>query len=172
MDMKTDLRIKAKSIRKNLNILEISENLTGKIRQNPYYIKAQNVMLFYPTKYEIDLRELLSDCKNFYFPRVDGDRLLVCPYSDGDKLEKSTFNIYEPCSAAKPSSVLDLVIVPALMADKDGYRLGYGGGFYDRFLKTLDKNKVKTICALPKELVIDDLVHEDFDVPVDFVVVV
>lgn len=170
MNMKTDLRIRAKDIRKSLPICEISENLTKLVRNHPSYIESKNVMLFYPTKYEIDLRGLLEDDKNFYFPRVKDENLLICPYLVGDRLEKSCFNILEPCSEPVDTSVLDLIIVPALMVDKKGYRLGYGGGYYDRLLGKLSSS-VKTICALPEELVIEKLPRDDFDIPVDFVVI-
>ena len=50
-------------------------------------------------------------------------------------MEISNFGIKEPCSEPVAPDILDLIIVPALMVDKNGYRLGYGGGFYDRFLK-------------------------------------
>ena len=169
MDKKTALRINAKNTRKSLSICEISANLVKQIRQNKLYKNAKNVMLFYPTKDEIDLRGLLEDDKDFYFPRVDGEDLLVCPYCIGEKLEKSKFNILEPCSSPVGVNVLDLVIVPALMVDKQGFRLGYGGGFYDRFLPLLSEN-CKTICAISSELIVDELPREEFDVPVDIII--
>ena len=63
--MKTDLRLKAKTIRKSLPIYEISKKLVGLVRNHRDYIEAENVMLFYPTCEEIDLRELLNDSKCF-----------------------------------------------------------------------------------------------------------
>lgn len=169
MDKKTDLRINAKNIRKSLPICEISAKLVEKIRQNKVYVNAKNVMLFYPTKEEFDLRSLLTDDKNFYFPRVDGDKLLVCPYCVGEKLKKSKFNILEPCSSPIDVGVLDLVIVPALMVDKQGFRLGYGGGYYDRFLTNIAEH-CKTICAISSELLIDELPKDEFDIPVDIII--
>lgn len=165
MENKTNLRTYAKSLRKTLNIENKSTNLVKKIRELPCYKSAQNVMLFYPTKFEINLLPLLKDNKKFYFPKVEGKALLVCPHCD--KYEKSSFNIMEPCSKPVNTDILDLVIVPALMADKEGYRLGYGGGFYDRFLATL---KIKTLTALPKELVIEKLPRDEFDIPIDNVI--
>ena len=124
-------------------------------------------MLFYPTEFEIDLRELFNDNKNFYLPKVNGDELLVCPYIND--LKKSYLGIYEPCSKPVSAEILDLVIVPALMCDKNGYRLGYGGGFYDRFISKYGKN-FKTICAVPKELFTQNLPHDENDQKVDFVI--
>lgn len=167
MDNKTDLRLRAKDLRKTLPICEISEKLVNLVRASEYYISAKNIMLFYPTMSEIDLRKLFSDDKNFYLPRGKDLDLEVCPYKLGDTLEKSKFHIFEPVTKAVNKKILDLVIVPALMVDDNGYRLGYGGGFYDRFLKDFN---VKTLCAIPKELRIKNLPHDNFDIPIDEII--
>ena len=167
MDNKTDLRIWAKSLRKTLNISAKSLIIVDKIRSLVCYQNAKNVMLFYPKIYEVDLRSLLDDNKNFYLPRVSGDELLVCPYEKNDKLNVSSLNIYEPSSNPIKPELLDLLIVPALAVDKMSYRLGYGGGFYDRFLA---RYKVKSIVPIFKELIVEELPVESFDFPVDIVV--
>ena len=74
----------------------------------------------------------------------------------------------EPCSDSVDPNILDLVITPALMADKECYRLGYGGGFYDKFLP-LCKNAYKLI-VIPKQLLVDKLPRDNFDVKVDEVI--
>jgi 5-formyltetrahydrofolate cyclo-ligase len=166
--MKTDLRKQAKTIRKTLNIQKKSEKIVEKIRNLEEYQKARNIMLFYPTAFEVNLLSLLTDDKNFYFPKVDGENMLVCPYSEDIELKKSKFNILEPCSNPISAHLLDLIIAPALMVDKFNYRLGYGGGFYDRFLK--ENPKIKTICPVFSELYVEKLPHDDFDIPIDVVV--
>ena len=60
MDSKIDLRIKAKSIRKYLNISKISSLAVSKIRDVDIYKEARNVLIFYPMRYEIDLLALLA----------------------------------------------------------------------------------------------------------------
>ena len=72
MDNKTDLRLRAKSIRKTLDIARLSENASEKIRQTELYKNVKNVLIFYPMRYEINLLELLKDNKNFYLPKVCG----------------------------------------------------------------------------------------------------
>ena len=67
MDSKIDLRIRAKSIRKNLDMQSISASAAAKIRQLDFYKSAENILIFYPMKNEINLLELLNDDKNFYF---------------------------------------------------------------------------------------------------------
>lgn len=167
MFSKAELRIKAKNFRKTLNISDLSENFCAQIIQMDVYIKAENVLIFYPMQYEINVLELLKDNKNFYLPKVCGNELLVCPYSDN--LVKSEFNVCEPCSNPVSAEIIDLAIVPALMADKDGYRLGYGGGFYDRFLSA--NPHIKTVVPIAKELFIDKLPRDEFDVRIDYIVI-
>lgn len=165
MDNKTDLRLYAKEARKNINIQSVSEKIVRKIRTLEVYNTANNVMLFYPTSYEIDLRDLLKDNKKFYLPKVSGRNIIACPYSEN--LVKSAFNIMEPETTPVNPNILDLVIVPCLMSDKNGFRLGYGGGFYDRFLSDID---VKTVTVVPKELYVDNLPHEEHDIKIDIII--
>lgn len=168
MDSKSDLRKKAKCIRKSLSIADKSTIAIKKIRENTLYIPAKNVLIYYPLRYELNLLALLDDEKNFYLPRVCGENLQICPFKKGDKLVVSSFNICEPCSNSINPRNLDLVVVPALMADKFGFRLGYGGGFYDRFL--FENNTVKTILPIAKELIIEELPHEEFDIKIDEII--
>jgi len=62
-----------------------------------------------------------------------------------------------------------LVIVPGIAFDKKGYRIGYGHGYYDRFLKILKKD-VKKIGLAFEIQVVDEIPEEEHDVPVDIVV--
>ncbi len=165
MDNKTDLRVHAKTIRKGLDITSISANIVNLIRENKSYLKARNVMLYYPMKYEINLLSLLTDNKNFYLPKVFGKDILVCPFKQGDNLKLSEFRVNEPCSNPVNPEILDLIFVPALMADREGLRLGYGGGFYDRFLEKY-KN-IKTITPISSKLIVDKLPVDVFDCRID-----
>ncbi len=167
MENKTNLRLWAKSIRKNLDTDAISRKISDKIRSLDVYKNAENVMIFYPLKYEINLLSLMEDNKQFYLPRVCGENLLVCPFAKCDRLAKSEFNVSEPLTESVSSDILDVVIVPALAVDTNNFRLGYGGGFYDRFLKA---SKAYSIVPVPQKLIVEKLPVDDFDVPVNCVV--
>lgn len=167
MQEKTHLRTRFKEERKKLNIAGISDEIVHNIRTSDFYKRAQHVMLFYPLRYEISLLDLLNDDKQFYFPRVDDEKLLVCPYDSGCRFDKSCFNIYEPCSEPVNPDIIDLVFVPALAADKDNFRLGYGGGYYDRFLV---QTKAFKVCPIYEGFVVEKLPHENFDIPVDCII--
>ncbi len=168
MDEKSHLRTKFKSLRRELDIKTISAQICEKIRAFDLYKQAANVMLFYPTKYEINLLQLLDDNKSFFFPRVNGLNLDVCPYSQDVEFKKSAYNINEPCSTPVSVEILDLIFVPALAVDKSGYRLGYGGGYYDRFLP-LCSNAV-TVIPIFDEFVLNALPIEEFDCKVDYII--
>ena len=165
MDNKTDFRLYAKEARKSLDIAEISKKIVRKIRSLDVYKSANNVMLFYPMTYEIDLRTLLKDDKNFYLPKVSGRNILACPYTEN--LVKSAFGIMEPETATVNPNRRDWIILPCRMADKNAYRIGYGGGYYDRFLADLD---VRTVAVVSKTLYVDNLPHEDYDIKADKVI--
>lgn len=169
MQEKEELRIKAKMIRNSLDITTISECIVKNLLNLKVYQNAQNVMIFYPLKHEINLLQLLENKKNFYLPKVKGERLLVCPYKNWDELVVSEFKTKEPTTEAVNPDILDIVFVPALMVDKNFNRLGYGGGFYDRFLSKNALNATK-IVAIASELIIGNLPSESFDIKTDIVV--
>jgi len=170
---KSELRIWAKKKRSMQNMRNESFEIRQKLLNTDVYKSARDVMIFYPLKDEVDLLPLLEDkTKNFYLPRINGESLLCCPYSAGDELCLSCFNTKEPVTDSVDSSLPDLIIVPALAVDKKNYRLGYGGGFYDRFLGSLNKSTANynSMVCISKELIVDTVFPEEFDIPVDFVV--
>lgn len=166
MPSKKELRIKAKEIRHSLDMEKISEKIVQNIKENEIYKKSQHIMIFYPLKHELNLLGLLENDKNFYLPKVNGEKLLVCPYKKGDELTISDFNTQEPTTKAIDPEILDLVFVPALMVDKNNHRLGYGGGFYDKFLSKHALNS-KRIVAIPNALIVEKLPSESFDAKID-----
>ena len=163
---KKELRMLMKEKRKTLEIS--NKKLVEKIRQTDEYKSAKHIMLFYPMKYEVNLLDLIQDSsKYFYLPKIKNKDLLCCPYQDGDELCLSEFKTLEPMTEPCDKNQIDLVIVPALCCDKNNCRLGYGGGFYDRFLCDF---KGKTITCLPKELITDTVYPEPYDIPIDLVI--
>ena len=168
MKNKTELRKWAKGERKKLDIEALSLELAKELQESEVYKQAKNVMLFYPLKGEINLLSLLEDkSKNYYLPKISGENLLCCPFNKGDELCKSCFKTKEPYSEPVKKDLIDLIIVPALAVDKNNYRLGYGGGFYDRFLKGVS---VPKIVCIPQEFVLDSVYPENHDIKIDKII--
>lgn len=169
MNEKTDLRIKFKELRKSFDLKQISSQIVQNVKNCSFYQSANNIMIYYPTKFEINLLDLTNDTnKNFYLPKVSGKELFVCPYDFKSELISSKFNILEPCTQPVNPECIDLIIVPALAVDKRNFRLGYGGGFYDRFLSKY--NEIKTIVPISSMQIVEKLPVEEFDVPIDIVI--
>ena len=162
------LRKWARGKRKELDMGAISSILAEKLVQTEEYKNSKNIMLFYPLPDEVNLLLLLKDrTKNFYLPRIKGDELECCSYKTGDVLCESCFHTQEPICNACIKSNIDLVIVPALACDRHGFRLGYGGGFYDRFLK--DYNGIK-VCCIPNDLLLETVYPEKHDIKMDLTI--
>ena len=104
---------------------------------------------FWPIKEEIDIRPLMVDLLNegcqLALPVVQGKGLplLFRAWRPGDPLEAGVFGTLQP-SARREVVEPDALIVPLLACDEEGWRLGYGGGFYDRTLAGLRAKKTVT----------------------------
>ena len=105
------------------------------------------------------------------YPRVAGSVLEMCEVNDAAELEGGCFGIREPCADAPPVNTndLDAVLVPAVAFDRRGYRVGYGGGFYDRLLATLPERVLRVGLAFDEQLA-DELPTDSHDQPVDLIV--
>lgn len=83
-----------------------------------------------------------------------------------DQLETVYFGLQEPvptlCPVSEPNSI-DLMLVPGLIFDLEGYRIGYGGGYYDRYLATYAN---ETVALATEAQVVSSVPHEEYDVPV------
>ena len=164
---KAGIRRVVKATRTQLNQANNAQILQN-IRANRTYAESKGVMIFYPLEGEINLLELLKDeGKQFYLPRTEEEDIIACPYAAGDELSVSRFGTMEPLTAAVDKNAVDLVVVPALCADRKGYRIGYGKGFYDRFLNGFNG---KTIIAISSCYVVESLVPDKFDENCDLVI--
>jgi len=112
---------------------------------------------------------LLKSGKELYLPRVSGENLeWVRWYGASDQLiaSKLSKNILEPIGPALTDlALIELIVVPALRIDRSGFRLGQGGGYYDRALTKLSAWSIGLIH--PDEISSVDLPREEFDMPLN-----
>lgn len=144
MITKKDLRIHYLKLRDSLEELYIkdySNKIVSLIKNDPSFKKAKNIGIYHPIRGEIDLTGLLENTSNkkFYLPKVEGENIIFIEYNKNTKLAKNKYGILEPVSGK--DTKLDLIFVPALLYNENNYRIGYGAGYYDRYLK--DKNIIK-----------------------------
>lgn len=158
--------------------LRRSELACQRLAQTPAFQQAETVMLYMPIRHELDIRPLtrlaLEAGKVVVMPRVRRDRVFMDAAAvtsiDGEDLAPGAFGILEPVnSPVFPVPEIELVVVPALAFNRDGSRLGRGGGFYDRFLGAGAFRAVTCGVAYHEQL-LDDLPHEVHDRRVDAVV--
>jgi len=170
---KKEYRDYAKKLRDGLDIEKISLSICNQIISQDFYKKSQNILGFYPFNSELSLVSLYKDnSKNWFLPSIaeNGKDLFIHPYKYADKLEKNRFGVPEPVKEKEFNlDKIDLVFVPALMADKKGYRLGYGAGYYDRFLLKLKSSCIKVV-PMAEVLFTEKLPFDEFDIPVNIVI--
>ncbi len=168
--MKSELRKTALEARKHIDINSCSKKITEKLFSLEEYRNCRNILCYYPLKNEVSTIACLQDGeKKWYLPRVNGETLEICPYVQ-DKIKKGAFNIMEPqTEAIKNYDILEMAIIPAVAADINGYRIGYGKGYYDRLAEKLSGKTVKII-IIPSDCLFDDIYPAQYDVKADIVI--
>jgi len=139
----------------------------------PQWRKAEIICLYMSTAEEVDTKPLLAaaltENKQVVFPRVEQDRLVLHHIRSIKDFTRGVYRILEPkksTSVVDPKSV-DLFIVPGIVFDRDGYRLGWGKGYYDRLLTGISAPKIGLAYACQ---VIAELPRSSYDVPMTMVV--
>ena len=129
-------------------IRDYSSIICEKIKVLDEFIKAKTIMAYYTTKSEVDISELFKVCedmgKRICLPVVLAKgQMEAAIYDKNSKLLADRYGILYPHGSEKVlKSDIDLVIVPMVAFDEKLNRIGYGGGYYDRFLSGIDVYKL------------------------------
>lgn len=108
---------------------------------------------------DLIIEALIARGKRVYLPRVEGENIVAGPYGG---MKKGAYGIYEP-TGEKYKGAIDLTVVPLLAVNERGFRIGYGGGYYDRYLKNNDTLKV----GLGYYFQFTGFDGEEYDIPLD-----
>ena len=158
---------------------EMSVAIAGHVARLPEVIKARHIHLYLSisalaevsTSPIIDGLALMD--KQLSVPVIRNGELLTALFRKGDALRSAQFGIPEPeVALVCDESNLDVVLLPLLAFDERGYRIGYGGGFYDRFLQRLSLQGV-TPCRIGLSFLlqkVDAVPADSWDEPLDGVV--
>ena len=175
-DQKSQLRQHCKVIRKELGEeirLRASRAICAHLAAWDIFQAAETILTYMPMRSEVDLRPLLTDFpqKRWLLPRIipeEDHRMVFHPY-DSQHLIQHPFGMAEPApdlSQVLPAEI-QLVLVPGLAFDRSGWRLGYGGGFFDRFLENFSGLSVGVVF---RALLLETLPHGEHDIPVQWLV--
>ena len=172
---KTQLRKQIREKKRAMTPAEI-EQASAKLAELFYaseqYRQAKTVYGYLPYNQEVRtvpmLEKALADGKKVAVPKVYGDEMKFIYLNDLSKVEKGYSGIPEPIAddpvADDPTA---LVLMPGLAFDREGHRIGYGGGFYDKFLSVEPNHPTLALCY--EFQVLPHLETEEFDIPVDCV---
>lgn len=153
-------------------IEQASARLAELFLSSSLYREAKTIYGYLPYNQEVRtvpmLQQALADGKKVAVPKVYGDEMKFIYLTDLTDVEKGYAGIPEPI-ADEPvaDDVTALVLMPGLAFDPDGHRIGYGGGFYDKFLTAEPNHPTLALCYAFQML--PHLDTEAFDVPVDCV---
>lgn len=137
---KRKIRSEARQNRDSLSQTQIrlwSEIICENLQAQPFFRVAEAVYFYYPLGSEVNLLPLaqitLDLGKQAAFPRVDGNDMAFYQVSGLEEFAEGAFHVMEPVGNDVMDRAAALVFVPGLVFDRQGNRMGYGKGYYDRY---------------------------------------
>ena len=177
MQIKNELRSKARAIRKNISSKDkFDVEIKNRLLNLAEYKSAKTVLIYVSLDNEIKTDEIILNA-------LDNGKNVAVPFCEDsfgnmnfylinslDDLKIGSFNVREPnkniCRKLENFSN-SIIIVPGMLFDKRGYRLGYGKGYYDRFLSAYNQTKIGLSYD---ETLVDELFTDEFDKNVDIII--
>ena len=151
----------------------IDQALTEGLLQHPFYQEANTIATYLSFPHEFQTQELieqaLKDGKKVLIPKTYPKGRMDFVVYNPQQLVKTSFGLLEPQGDLEvvDASQIDLIHVPGLAFTTEGYRIGYGGGYYDRYLKHLSGHTLSTIYPCQ----VQDFITENHDIPVQEVLI-
>lgn len=182
METKAEIRKRILEVRKGLSDEEAatkSEAIVQKVIKTPEYKEADNILLYADYCREVMTRGIFEDAllhrKRIYFPKVDKMTNTMEFYQIISlcQLERGYMDILEPREDIKMRYKFQpredtLAVLPGVAFDTSGYRLGYGKGFYDKFLA--NRRQISTMALAFSCQIIDEIPRDVHDIKMDKIV--
>ena len=154
---------------------EFRDISSNKIHQNlnqvDSYINSQNIACYFPIGSEIDTHSImlgiLEQGKNMLLPKITENNMEFFVVPNLEKLEKGRFDIMEPKDSCKKAENVDCILVPTVGISKSGDRLGYGSGYYDKFLSSTDAIKISLTYS---KQIVKFVPSESHDIKIDLII--
>ncbi len=166
------LRKKYKEKRDNIKNKVTKDNLIyQKVINNKDILSSKTLLIYISINSEIDTIKIINyflNTKNIAVPKIIDNNMFFCYVTNLNDLTPGKYNIPEPTNENIVTDFDNAIcIVPGICYDKENYRVGYGKGYYDRFLS---KNKIKTIGLCYKECMIEKIDNDKYDYKIDEVI--
>ena len=151
----------------------IDQTLTERLLQHPFYQEAKVIASYLSFPHEFQTQELieqaLRDGKKVLIPKTYPKGRMDFVVYDPQQLVKTSFGLLEPQGDLEvvDASQIDLIHVPGLAFTTEGYRIGYGGGYYDRYLEHFPGHTLSTIYPCQ----VQQFMPENHDIPVQEVLI-
>ena len=151
----------------------MDQALTDQFLKHPFYQEAKVIATYLSFPHEFQTQELieqaLKDGKKVLIPKTYPKGRMDFVVYDSQQLVKTSFGLLEPQGNLEvvDASQIDLIHVPGLAFTTEGYRIGYGGGYYDRYLEHFSGHTLSTIYPCQ----IQDFIPENHDIPVQEVLI-
>ena len=174
--MKSELR---KQVLQEMKALPLEQKqamdqaLTERFLKHPFYQEAKTIATYLSFPHEFQTQELieqaLKDGKKVLIPKTYPKGRMDFVVYDPQQLVKTSFGLLEPQGDLEvvDASQIDLIHVPGLAFTTEGYRIGYGGGYYDRYLEHFSGHTLSTVYPCQ----IRDFSSENHDIPVEEVLI-
>lgn len=172
---KKELRRQIAAKKKELTAAQMeaaSKDLAQKFCSLPQYAAAETIYGYLPYNQEVRtlfvLEQALRDGKRVAVPKVYGDEMRFIYLDDLTAVASGSYGIPEPVADGPVADdTTALVLMPGLAFDSRGNRMGYGGGFYDRFLAQEPEHPTVALCYAFQ--MVEDIPVQEHDIPVDVV---
>jgi len=170
--------------RNKIDIVEkekMDKKILDKFYDSEYYKKSKHIFIYISYDSEINTKEIiynaLKDNKKIYVPRTEFKTRVMdaVEITSLDNLIESDYGILEP-SIREPHidpNELDLIVVPGVAFDRNGGRVGYGAGFYDRYFKKISEDKREKVIKLALAYdfqVLEKVPMNEQDIPVSYII--
>ena len=174
--MKSELRKQVLQEMKALPLEQkqfIDQALTERLLQHPFYQEAKVIATYLSFPHEFQTQELieqaLRDGKKVLIPKTYPKGRMDFVVYNPQQLVKTSFGLLEPQGDLEvvDASQIDLIHVPGLVFTTEGYRIGYGGGYYDRYLEYFSGHTLSTVYHYQ----VQDFIPEKHDIPVQEVLI-
>ncbi len=179
LETKAEIRARILKVRSAINTDQKSASEAGLVRTlcaNPKIMSSEQILGYYPKGAEFSLfsfyEVVLNEGIPLYFPRVNGSEMSFYQIASFGDLAEGAFKILEPkahCKELKGTSLKTLCLVPGIAFDKGRNRIGYGRGYYDKFLAPR-VGKITTYGVCFDEQITDKIPADSTDVQLDFVI--